>query len=54
MIDHLLNQQDFIIEVEGNTLALTFKGKLATELIQPNYQQLLKIRSLMPDYPFDS
>lgn len=53
MIDYLLRQEDLIIEVDGNTLALTFKGKLAVERIRPNINRILKIRSLMPDYLFN-
>lgn len=52
MIDFLLRQRDLIIEVDGNVLALTFKGKLAVEAIRPNYERLLQIRSLMPNYLF--
>lgn len=52
MIDCLLQQRDLIIEVDGNTLALTFKGKLAVDAIRPNLDRLLKIRSLMPGYLF--
>jgi len=52
MVDFLLRQRDLIIEVDGNTLALTFKGKLSAEAIRPNLDRLLKIRSLMPDYLF--
>lgn len=52
MIDFLLRQPDLIIEVDGNTLALTFKGKLSVEAIRPNLDRMLKIRSLMPDYLF--
>ena len=52
MIDYLLRQRDLIVEVDNNTLALTFKGKLAIELIRPNLERLLKIRSLMPNYLF--
>lgn len=52
MIDFLLRQRDLIIEVDGNTLALTFKGKLSIEVIRPNLDRLLKIRSLMPNYLF--
>lgn len=53
MIDFLMRQQDLIIEVDGNTLALTFKGKLSIEAIRPNLDRLQKIRSLMPNYLFD-
>lgn len=54
MIDYLLRQQDLIIEIDGNTLALTFKGKLAIERVRPNFERLQKIRSLMPNYLFNS
>lgn len=53
MIDFLLSQRDLIIEVDGNTLALTFRGKLSIDAIRPNFERLQKIRSLMPDYLFD-
>jgi len=52
MIDYLLNQQNLIIEVEHNVLAISFKGKLAVESIIQNYERLLQIRSLMPNYLF--
>ncbi|MGJ8637886.1 MAG: hypothetical protein ACSHYA_00710 [Opitutaceae bacterium] len=52
MIDFLLGQRDLIIEVDGHTLALTFKGKLNLDEIRPNYRRLQKIRSLMPNYLF--
>lgn len=54
MIDFLLRQRDLIIEVDGNTLALSFRGKLSIEAIRPNYQRLLEIRSLMPNYLFEN
>jgi hypothetical protein len=54
MIEYLLQQQDLIIEVDGNTLALTFKGKLAVEHIKPNFRRLQQIRSLMPNYLFNA
>lgn len=54
MIDFLLRQEDLIIEVDGNTLALTFKGKLSVEAIRPNFERLQKIRLLMPNYLFNS
>ena len=53
MIDFLLRQRDLIIEVDGNVLALTFKGKLAVEAIPSNYERLQRIRSLMPNYLFN-
>ncbi|MEO0509378.1 MAG: hypothetical protein AAF065_05935 [Verrucomicrobiota bacterium] len=54
MIDYLLEQEDLIIEVDGSTLALTFKGKLAIERIRPNIDRLLNIRSLIPNYTFSN
>lgn len=53
MIDYLLRQQKLIIEVEANVLSLTFKGRLKPELIRSRYEQLLQIRSLMPNYLFN-
>ena len=52
MIDCLLGQQDLIIEVESNVLAITFEGRLALDSIIPSYERLLQIRSLMPQYLF--
>ncbi|MDP4610247.1 MAG: hypothetical protein NWT02_03575 [Opitutales bacterium] len=54
MIDYLLRQQDLIIEVDGNTLALTFKGKLSIEAIRPNFERIKQIRSLIPNYLFNN
>jgi hypothetical protein len=53
MIDFLLRQRDLIIEVDGNTLALSFRGKLSIDDIRPNYERLLEIRSHMPNYLFN-
>ncbi len=53
MIDYLLRQRDLIIEVDGNTLALTFRGKLDVDEILTNLERLKQIRSLMPNYLFD-
>jgi hypothetical protein len=54
MIEYLLRQQDLIIEVDSNTLALTFRGNLSIKQIRPNFERLQRIRSLMPNYLFDS
>jgi len=54
MIDFLLKQRDLIIEVDRDTLALTFKGQLEIEAVRPNLQCLQNIRSLMPKYLFNS
>jgi len=53
MIDFLLRQRDLIIEVDGNVLALTFRGRLAVEEIRSNYERMLRIRDLMPNYLFN-
>ena len=52
MIDYLLNQEKLAIELEGNTLAMTFGGRMKPENVAYNYDRLHKIRSLMPDYLF--
>lgn len=53
MIDFLLGQPDLILEVEGNTLAMTFKDRLSPHEIRGNLDRLLKVRSLMPNYLFN-
>lgn len=52
MIDYLLRQEDLVIEVENQYLALTFMGKLTVDKIRPNLDRIQKIQSLMPDYLF--
>ncbi|MEN8253880.1 MAG: hypothetical protein ABFR33_00270 [Verrucomicrobiota bacterium] len=52
MIDYLLGHSDINIEVDQNSLALAFNRRLKTEEIEAHLNQLLKIRSLMPDYLF--
>ncbi|MFT4901168.1 MAG: hypothetical protein ACI81V_000435 [Lentimonas sp.] len=52
MIDYLLQQPDQVLEVDGSTLSLTFRGKLAVEAIRPNFERLQRIRSLMPNFLF--
>lgn len=52
MIAYLLQQEDLIIEVENQYLALTFKGKLAVDKIRPNIDRIQKIHALMPNYLF--
>jgi hypothetical protein len=53
MIDYLMQQQDLMIEVDGNILAMSFHGQLSVNAIRPNIERLLKVRSLMPNYLFD-
>ncbi len=52
MIEYLLSNRDFSIEIEGNVLAISFNRKLAPEAIEQNLNRLVTVRSLMPDYLF--
>lgn len=54
MIDYLLDKNDFVIEVDQHIIALIFRGKLATEMIEHQYQNLREIRALMPEYLFNN
>ena len=53
MIDHLLGHPNINIEVDQNSLALGFDRCLKVEEIEQHLNQLIEIRSLMPDYLFD-
>jgi hypothetical protein len=52
MIEYLLANRGFSIEIEGSVLAIAFNRQLKPELIEPNIERLLTVRSLMPDYLF--
>jgi hypothetical protein len=52
MIEFLLSNSDFSIEIEGNVLAIAFSRKLAPDAIEPNLNRLVTVRSLMPEYLF--
>ena len=52
MIEYLLSNRDFSIEIENNVLAIAFSRCLAPESIEANLQRLVHVRSLMPDYLF--
>ncbi len=52
MIEYLLANSDLSIEIEGNSLAISFNRRLAPEHIEPNLNRLITVRSLMPDYLF--
>ncbi|MGB0743081.1 MAG: hypothetical protein ACPGSB_01020 [Opitutales bacterium] len=52
MIAYLLDQDKLNIEVEGSTLALSFRRKLSVDKIRPNIDRIQKIRTLMPNYLF--
>jgi len=53
MIDYLLGHPNINIEVDQNSLALGFDRCLTVEEIEPRLNQLIKLRSLMPDYLFE-
>lgn len=53
MIDYLMRSRSFIIEVDNCNLVLVFKELLPPALYRANYQRLLEIRGLMPNYLFD-
>jgi hypothetical protein len=52
MIEYLLANNDLTIEIENETLAISFNKKLKPEQIEPNLNRLIEIRSLMPEYLF--
>ena len=53
MIDYLLGEADINLEVDQNMLAVGMDSCLKVEEIKPQLDQLINIRSLMPDYLFD-
>ena len=52
MIEYLLSNSDLSVEIEDNVLAISFDRRLAPELIEPNLNRLVTVRSLMPEYLF--
>ena len=52
MIEYLLSNSDLSIEIEGDSLAISFSRRLAPEQIEPNLNRLFTVRSLMPEYLF--
>jgi hypothetical protein len=52
MMEYLLANDDLTIEVDQDTLALTFNSRLDPARIEPNLNRLAALRSLMPDYLF--
>jgi len=52
MIEYLLSNTDLSIEIEGDSLAISFRRRLAPEQIEPNLNRLITVRSLIPDYLF--
>ena len=52
MIEYLLSNSDLSIEIEGDSLAISFSRRLSPEDIEPNLNRLITVRSLMPEYLF--
>jgi len=52
MMEYLLANDDLTIEVEGTALAISFNSRLSPELVEPNLNRLIAVRSLMPEYLF--
>jgi len=52
MIEYLLSNTDLSIEIEGDALAISFSRRLSPEDIEPNLNQLITVRSLLPEYLF--
>ncbi|MCF7849001.1 MAG: DUF3137 domain-containing protein [Kiritimatiellales bacterium] len=54
MIEYLLANPDLGIEVDQSALAIGFPSRLKAEQIEYNLKRMIHVRSLMPDYLFDS
>lgn len=52
MIEYLLANPDLTIEIELDSLAISFDRRLKPEQIEPHLQRLIRVRSLLPDYLF--
>jgi hypothetical protein len=52
MIEYLLENRDFSMEIERNALAISFAKCLSADKIEGNLTRLVHLRSLMPDYLF--
>jgi len=52
MMEYLLANDDLTIEIDQDTLALTFNSRLDPARIESNLKRLVALRSLMPDYLF--
>jgi hypothetical protein len=52
MMEYLLANADLTIEIDQDTLALTFDSQMDLAKIEPNLNRLVTLRSLMPDYLF--
>ena len=54
MMEYLLANPDLNIEIEDSALALAFSNTLKPEQIEPNLRRLVHLRSLLPQYLFDT
>ena len=52
MMEYLLANDDLTIEVDQDTLALTFNSRLDPARIEPSLNRLVALRSLIPEYLF--
>jgi len=52
MIEYLLSNTDLTLEMERDSLAISFQRRLKPELIEPNLRRLIQVRALLPDYLF--
>jgi hypothetical protein len=52
MIEYLLANDDLTIEIDSDTLALTFPSRLDPERIELNLGRLVALRARLPDYLF--
>ncbi len=52
MMEYLLANDDLTIEIDQDSLALTFNSRLDPARIEPSLNRLVTLRSLMPDYLF--
>ena len=52
MIEYLLSNGDLTMEMELNSLAISFRRRLSPDRIEPNLHRLITVRSLMPEYLF--
>jgi len=50
MIEYLLANDDLVMEIENQALALYFSRRLDPALIEPNLKRLIQVRNLMPEY----
>jgi len=52
MMEYLLANADLTIEIDRDTLALTFDSRLDPAKIEPNLNRLVLLRTRMPEYLF--